>query len=107
MTDNGDYIYILSRCQICLNAFPAHPVCSTLSFLLSANPPFIVLSLCQRLLLGPSTLTPHRVHTVGFLYTQVNKQTEMVVMEDRSKITLCAGEAEGVFWDDGNFLYLD
>ena len=106
MTDDSDYVSILRRCQICLNAFPAHPVPSTLSFLLSVNPPFIVLSLCQRLLLGPSTLTPHRVHTVGFLYTQVTL-AEMVVMKDRSKITLCAGEAKVVFRGDGNFLYLD
>ena len=36
-----------------------------------------------------------------------NKVPEMVVMEDRSKITLSAGEPEGVFRGDGNFLYLD
>ena len=71
VTDYGDYIYIWRMYQIYLNAFPAHHVTYTLSFLLSPNPPFIVLPLCQRLLLGPSTLTPPRVHTVGFLYTQV------------------------------------
>ena len=73
MTDNRVCIYILRRCQIYLHAFPAHHVPSTLSFLLSPNLPFIVLSLCQRLLLGPSALAPHWVHTVGFLYTQVTK----------------------------------
>ncbi|XP_044907416.1 uncharacterized protein LOC111556285 [Felis catus] len=68
VTDDSDYVSILRRCQTCLNAFPAHPVPSTLSFLLSPNTPFTIL--CQRLLLGTSTLTPHSVHTVGFLYTQ-------------------------------------
>ena len=59
VTDYHVCIYILRKCQIYLNAFHAHPVPSTLSFLLSPNLPFIVLSLCQRLLLGPSTLAPH------------------------------------------------
>ena len=106
MTDYGDYIYILRRCQIYLNAFPAHHVPSTLSFLLSPNLPFIVLSLsvsASRAIYSHSPLSAHSgvpIHTG-------NKVPEMVVMEDRSKITLCAGEPEGVLRGDGNYLYLD
>ena len=64
-------IYILKMCQICLHAFSANPELSTLFFLVSLNSTFTVLSLFQCLLLGRPTLTPHRMYTVWFLYTQV------------------------------------
>ena len=49
---------------------------------------------------------PSNAHSAVPIHTG-NKLAEIAVMEDSSKIALCAEEPERVFWGDGNFLYLD
>lgn len=64
------YLEMVSNLPLGLNAFPAHPVHSTLSFLMSPNTLVTVVFLCQRQLPGKSTLILHHAYTLGFLYMQ-------------------------------------